>query len=273
MAVEDEEKAKEILLDIGYYRLGFYWFPFEETYPSLRERSHKFKHEASFKETVDLYYLDTEIRNLIAPYIYRIEVNFRTFLIYTVSNYYEHKPTWFADSKIVNNKFLGVLQNSYQNIKNNVAIANHHKKYPNDIYAPAWKTLEYMTFGDILLLAQNLKDKTLQQHLADHYGIRNTKILWSWLCTIRVIRNLCAHGHNLYDLRLQKSLNAGFLKSKMPQCMRHDMRGVLIVVFYFLEHISAKRAEELKAKLRRILEEPRANAVNGAMKYLLDVLK
>lgn len=24
-----EEKAKEILLDIGYYRLGFYWNPFE----------------------------------------------------------------------------------------------------------------------------------------------------------------------------------------------------------------------------------------------------
>ena len=23
------EKAKEILLDIGYYRLGFYWNPFE----------------------------------------------------------------------------------------------------------------------------------------------------------------------------------------------------------------------------------------------------
>ena len=33
MLIEDEEKAKEILLDVGYYRLGFYWFPFEVTYP------------------------------------------------------------------------------------------------------------------------------------------------------------------------------------------------------------------------------------------------
>ena len=24
----DNKKVKEILLDIGYYRLGFYWFPF-----------------------------------------------------------------------------------------------------------------------------------------------------------------------------------------------------------------------------------------------------
>ena len=30
MIIEDEKKAKEILLDVGYYRLGFYWFPQEK---------------------------------------------------------------------------------------------------------------------------------------------------------------------------------------------------------------------------------------------------
>lgn len=29
MIINDVEKAKEVLLDVGYYRLGFYWFPFE----------------------------------------------------------------------------------------------------------------------------------------------------------------------------------------------------------------------------------------------------
>ena len=29
MAINDQEKAEEVLLDVGYYRLGFYWFPFE----------------------------------------------------------------------------------------------------------------------------------------------------------------------------------------------------------------------------------------------------
>lgn len=33
MIFGSEEKAKENLLDIGYYRLGFYWFPFEITFP------------------------------------------------------------------------------------------------------------------------------------------------------------------------------------------------------------------------------------------------
>lgn len=35
MIFQDEEKAKEILLDVGYYRLGFYSFPFEKTFPAL----------------------------------------------------------------------------------------------------------------------------------------------------------------------------------------------------------------------------------------------
>ena len=36
--IEDEDKAKEYLLDIGYYRLGFYLHPFEITYPALKSR-------------------------------------------------------------------------------------------------------------------------------------------------------------------------------------------------------------------------------------------
>ena len=40
MTFGDEKKAKENLLDIGYYRLGFYWFPFEESFPpNKKEKS------------------------------------------------------------------------------------------------------------------------------------------------------------------------------------------------------------------------------------------
>jgi abortive infection bacteriophage resistance protein len=42
MIIGNEDKAKEILMDIGYYRLGFYWFPFEKTYPAKIEPAHMF---------------------------------------------------------------------------------------------------------------------------------------------------------------------------------------------------------------------------------------
>ena len=41
MAFDDEEKAKEILLDVGYYRLGFYSFPYEIKFTGLEHRDHK----------------------------------------------------------------------------------------------------------------------------------------------------------------------------------------------------------------------------------------
>lgn len=40
MSIGDEEQASDILLDIGYYRLGFYWFPMEISYPNKDKRNH-----------------------------------------------------------------------------------------------------------------------------------------------------------------------------------------------------------------------------------------
>jgi abortive infection bacteriophage resistance protein len=47
------------LLDIGYYRLGFYWHPFEIN------ASHQFQEGTLFSNAVTLYYLDVDLRNLL----------------------------------------------------------------------------------------------------------------------------------------------------------------------------------------------------------------
>lgn len=48
MIFDNKEKAKEILLDVGYYRLGFYSFPYEQSYPAKQNRTHKFKAGTTF---------------------------------------------------------------------------------------------------------------------------------------------------------------------------------------------------------------------------------
>ena len=141
-----------------------------------------------------------------------------------------------------------------------------------DVYAPAWKTLEYMMFGDVLSLAKNLTDGTLQQELALHYGLRNKEVFWNWMNTVRVLRNLCAHGHNLYDMRLQKSIKGGPLSGQMTLEMHHDLRGALLIVFHLLHHISDTRKAELQDKMRELLHKPEAVAVNNALGYLNDIL-
>ena len=78
-----EEKAEEILLDIGYYRLGFYWFPFEI------DKDHNLEEGTLFSNIINLYYLDVDLRNVLLKYLKRIEVNFRTKIIYYISTFFK----------------------------------------------------------------------------------------------------------------------------------------------------------------------------------------
>lgn len=267
MVIEDKQKAREILLDIGYYRLGFYWFPLEKNYPSKCNREHELIEGASFKWATDLYYTDTKIRNVLMPFLSRIEVNLRTFIIYTVSNKYRFTPTWFADSKVMTSAFISSFPDTYLKLKNNEAIKMHHKKYPNDIYAPAWKTIEYMTFGDLLVLLKNIKDKNLQLEIANHYGLRNLNVFYSYLETIRIMRNLCAHGHNIFDLKLQKSIKAGPLHDKLTDSTHHNLCGVILVIDYFLHFISDNRCKEMK---NEIVAELKKESTAELWKPILD---
>lgn len=260
MQIPDEEKAREILLDIGYYRLGFYWFPYEKSFPSKKDRDHLFKPGTSFDKVIALYYFDHDFRGILSPYLYRIEVNLRTFLIYTASNLYKNNPTWFADNRVVSNKFIEYLPSCYSTILKNEAIKHHHQKYRNDIYAPAWKTLEYMTFGDILYLVANLKSEHLKQEIAGHYGLRNVKVFESYMNTIRLMRNLCAHGHNIYDLKLQKSIKAGPI-SVMEGARHHNLTGALLVISHVLKTISSNRADEMKERLLKLMSGPETDKI------------
>ena len=88
LTIQDEHKAREILLDIGYYRLGFYLFPFEKSFPNLSNRTHDYFPGATFEDAVNLYYFDFDLRLLLLRYLTRIEIAFCTALVYNLSNKY-----------------------------------------------------------------------------------------------------------------------------------------------------------------------------------------
>ena len=90
MIFEDEKKAKEILRDIGYYRLGFYWFYFQKS-----RKKHTFRENTQFSTIVKLYYLDSDLRFLLTKALSRIEINLRTQLVYIVSTNYRHNGRLF----------------------------------------------------------------------------------------------------------------------------------------------------------------------------------
>ena len=243
-----------------------------QSYPSKNNRTHQFKENTLFDDVVTLYYFDHDLRCIITPYLYRIEVSFRTFLTYTVSNRYKNNATWFADPRIVNMDFIDYLPNCYKTIRKNEAIKHHHGKYINDIYAPAWKTLEYMTFGDILYLYSSLKDAKLKEEIAAHYNIRNVDIFDNYMSTLRVIRNLCAHGHNIYDLKLQKRIRKGPI-SDLQGDRFHNMAGGLLVLRYILNSISTNRVQDLNYKLKLLTSQPQIKKIENIIKGLITFIQ
>ncbi len=264
MLIANVDKAAEILSDIGYYRLGFYWFPFENK--DHGNRKHNFKQGTKFESAVDLYYFDHDMRKILLPYIQRVEVNFRTRLIYYISNQYKNDPIWFSNTAFVSKKFVANLNSIYSDIKKNPIIQKHHKKYPKDIFAPAWKTLEYATLGNITALYKAINDSHQREAIASFYNVSNLKVFDSYLTTLKYLRNICAHGHTLFDTSLSQSIRKGTIKLVGEDF--HNIVGAIKVLDYFLRNISSNRAKDLEKELLDILQTAQKKEIYPLVSYI-----
>lgn len=275
MSIGEEERARDILLDVGYYRLGFYWFPMERSYPKKSERNHMFKDGASFDKYVRLYEFDKELRHLLSSYLHDIEVNLRTKVIYYVSNKHRENPLWFVDENVVMSPFINSFQKKYnEEIRNNDVISRHHTIHPEDKYAPSWKTLEYISLGDLIRLIDSMKDTATKKELYAFYGLTDEQTFSNYIEIIRQIRNICAHGHPLFDLKLYKSLRAGKFKKILKGDygdLWSNMNGVLLVIQYFLFYHPGGKGPRFSKEVKRLMNIHRKEDIMDIVGYLNNV--
>lgn len=254
ITIADEEKAKEQLLDIGYYRLGFYLFPFEKSYPSLTKRDHSFIPGSQFCDAVDLYYFDVDLRNILLKFTSRFEVALRTYIIYSISNKYKDSPTWFVNPNVMQKDFIaGFDKDIYETIRKNPPICRHHQEYINDKYAPAWKTIEFMTLGNVGKIYHNLKDLQDRLAISKYFGVNQTKVFDNYLETVRHLRNKCAHGNVLYDAIIPKGIKSG-PAGKVTNDNYESIGAAINVLKYFIGIISSNRKRELEEKLNELFD-------------------
>lgn len=253
MNIVDETKATENLLDIGYYRLGFYWFPFEITYPRKNKRDHIFKEGTNFDYAIKLYYFDFDLRNLLLRYISRIEINFRTTLIYTISNKYKNDSFWYINPKVVKKNFIEseLYKKSLKDISNEPVIKQDLKTHKRQ-HSPAWKVIEYMNFGIVISIYDNLLDGGLKHDISVSYGMQSPSQFSNYINTVRRLRNYCAHGKVLYDMALPEAISAGPLGDLGSK--KSKLIGAYKVFNYLLGRISQNRVTEMKAELLKAFE-------------------
>ncbi|MDE5783816.1 MAG: Abi family protein [Prevotella sp.] len=257
MTFGNEKKMRENLLDIGYYRLGFYWFPFEETFPRVEKRTHKFKEGTVFENVIQLYYFDFDVRNIFLKYISRIEINFRTKLIYEVSNFWNDNPFWYVDSNCVKNEFLE--SDDYKHaltILDREMVIIRDKKRHNRSYAPSWKAIEFMSLGIVIQLFNNLKDKDgiIRSKISKQFGIGSPNQFSDYMDAIRRLRNSCAHGKVIFDYKVPGALpNAEPVKLNPSQIT--NLAGTYEVLKYLLSKVSNNRVADLRDAMKRAFNE------------------
>lgn len=207
-----------------------------------------------------MYYLDIDLKNLLVRALNRIEINVRTQIVYHVSNHYKNSSTWFVDRKVMNNDFVDGFPKYYNEkfIKNNTTIKKHHQKYINDKYAPAWKTLEFLTFGNLIWIYKNLKDEDLKKEISNLYNIKKVYVFENYLGSALFVRNICAHGGVLYDSNTPKAIKPTPL-IKLSNNSRHSLFASIQVILFLLGVVSENRKEELEKDIKELLLKYKAN--------------
>lgn len=261
----DIVKVKEILLDIGHYRLGFYRHPFKI------DKKHNLKKGTKFSDILSLYYLDVDLRSLLIKYLNRIEANFKTNLIYFVSNKNKHNNKWFVDSNVVSVDFIegkykiykgGVKSDRrYGGFKksvytdsfkyNNSPLRKHHKKYKNCKYAPAWKTIEFLTFGQAFTTFISLLNNDLKKEISSVYGIQSVTKFENYIRTLVDLRNACAHGNVLFDYQSKNAITSiPFLNIEKES--NQSIASCVQVLTHFVGEVSLNRKTDFLNEINSV---------------------
>lgn len=252
----DKAKIEEVLLDIGYYRLGFYWHPFEV------DEEHNFAEGTKFSDVLDLYYFDVDLRYILIKYINRLELNFRTNLIYWASMHYHDNAVWYTDPAIMSPEYLKDIKSHYNKNfkKKNIQIKKHHDKYPGDKYAPCWKTFEYYTFGSIVKVYEYILDEDLKKTISLRYNIKKPYILQNFLDTLVFVRNSCAHSGVVFDLHIDEGVKE-LPGIKFNNDYSHNLDAAIKALLHLMHNISTNRKYDLDNSLSMLFKKYKDNKV------------
>lgn len=204
---------------------------------------HLFKPNSKFENALSLYYFDKELRALIFSAIQSIEIALRTKVIHVFSTNYG--PFWFLDENLMRSNKL--QQENIMSIRKELDrakedfIQEHYKKYAAPDMPPAWKTLEVTSFGVLSKLYGNFKDKSVKKKIARSFGVPQHEYLESWMRSIAVLRNCCAHHARVWNRRfsmtpqLPKTMNEKWIGNLNVD--NHKLYVLLCCLVYWLNSI------------------------------------
>lgn len=196
--IDDDSFCKDVLVNVGYYRLSAYYLPFKNIDGNYIDN-------LSFERVYQVYEFDRKLRNLLFSAIEVIEVSFRTRLAHFHSEKYG--PLGYLSASSFNSKhnvdkFQQNIEREIENNKKVLFVKHHIDNY--DGRFPLWVIFELFTFGMVSYFCNDLITADKKAFAGSDY-----KNMISWMRCCTDLRNICAHYGRLY-FRIFSAMPSGF---------------------------------------------------------------
>ena len=194
MVVGDQAEAEFYLQHLNYYRLGAYWLPFEEDHAT-----HRFSPGTDFKQVLNLYIFDRELRLLVLDALERLEVSVRTQWAYHLGH--RHGTHAQLDPSIAfrQDRWQSNLESLEKEIRRSDEVfIRHLTSTYSEPLPPVWAVCEVTSLGLLSRWYANLKPMGTRTAIASVYGL-DQRVFESWLHHLTLVRNVCAHHSRLWN--------------------------------------------------------------------------
>ena len=198
LQVANEQEALQTFSSVSYFRLACYFRPME-----IDKQTHEFREGVTLEQALALYKFDTALRDMVFGATRQIEIALRSRVNHHFSR--SHTPFWFTqvdmavDGHLFAENLSGVDREIHRSKED--FVKEHFERYDKPSFPPAWKTLETLSFGMLSKLYKNFYDKADKKAVAEDFGLPQHEFLISWLESLTVLRNLCAHHARIWNRR------------------------------------------------------------------------
>ncbi len=237
----DKDELRRTLVEIGYYRLSAYWFPYKTCDGPEGPR---FREGTTLEAVIRPYKFDRRLRQLMFDAVGRIEIYLRSRIAYLASM--ESGPFGYPEDAVPRLKReFAAAKKGEQYIKHFVSKYGDEHELP-----PYWMMMECVTMGTIELLYSKMTPQ-VRTAIAGELGVR-VPVLKNWISVLRVSRNACCHHSRVWN-------RTWGVKPMIPRTWKgfggsNDRTfAVLSVLCHMLEH--AGGAREWAQEVDRLLAE------------------
>lgn len=212
MNIKDKKKAAVKLQHINYYKIK----EFAEPFCTKLENGELDYCGVQFDFIIGRYYQDKYLRMNLFHAIEKIEVsiksNFSDILGKEAGAYGYLEFSKWCDKEKYCKYYLEDKEKAFKKRLNNYLTYTSNREIMRKIkeikqrgkekFPPVWLAVNILMFGDLIHLVE-LMSKSKLKKLASRYGDITPAQFISWLKTLQLVRNLCAHNENIVDLKLK----------------------------------------------------------------------